>query len=123
MATTTLIGVPTTICFVRYVGNTKSFGFTLKDSAGVAIDITSYTFAMTLNSEEFPINADNEKFAMVGSIVDAATGKFKFTPSQPNADSYEAGNTWFFDVEVTDAGGDVGTFAIGTVAMRQGVTQ
>lgn len=78
-------------------GTNRPIAFTLKDSAGVAIDITGYTGKFDWS------DGPGEPIALAWtfSIVNASLGKFQFSVNQSDlinlpAESYEA-DMWIID--------------------------
>ena len=107
-----------TICWGR--GDSSAKGFIIQDSAGVAIDITGFTFKLTVNSEKDPSDATNEKFSIVGAITDAPNGKVAFSPTVTDTDITP--DTYFYDIEQT-AGGAISTLIIGKALIIQDITK
>ena len=89
------------ICWGR--GDSDAKGFIVQDSAGVAIDITGFTFRLTVNTEKDPeVGVGTELFTVTGVITDAANGKVAFAPTTTDTDQ-EPGK-YFYDIEQTAAG-------------------
>lgn len=63
------------------------------------IDITGYTFVMTLDPEKAPVSSANNLYSLVGTIVDAAAGRVSFAPSALQADQLGA---FYYDVQMID---------------------
>ena len=108
--------------FIEYA-RADSFAtvWTLTDSAGVAIDITGYTFKFTVNPDPAPLNADDEVFSINGVITDAPNGKVSFSPA--SIDTTVTPNTYFYDLQITDAGGKVRTAVISKFTITQDITK
>tara|TARA_R110000803_G_scaffold28011_5_gene65080 strand:- start:4058 stop:4408 length:351 start_codon:yes stop_codon:yes gene_type:complete len=87
------------ICYAR--GDSAPIAFTLTQ-AGVAIDITGYTFQFTVNTEKSPIDNSNEQFSLAGVITVALEGKVEFRPTTVNTDLTPA--KYYYDVSMVDAG-------------------
>lgn len=93
-----------------YRGDTYPVEYTIKDkTTGLAINITGYTFTMTVNADKDPPGTDttNQLFTVPGSITDAGNGKVEFTPTSTNTDQ-EAG-TYYYDVQMVDGSGNIRT--------------
>jgi hypothetical protein len=88
------------ICYAR--GDTVPIPFTIKQS-GVAVDITGYTFQLTVNSERNPADVSNEQFSIPGVITSAVDGEMEFRPSSVNTDL--SPKKYFYDVSMVDTGG------------------
>ena len=108
-----------TICWGR--GDSSAKGFTVKDSDEVAINITGFTFKLTVNSEKDPTDTTNQKFTVVGAITDAPNGKVAFSPTTANTD-IEPG-TYFYDIEQTDGGAAISTLIIGKCIIIQDISK
>jgi hypothetical protein len=104
----------------RFRGDTYADQFTLKDSAGVAIDISGYSFTFTLNTEKSPADTANEVYQLTGTITDAPGGKFEFAPSAVQADQV---GTFFYDVQMIDGGGGIRTLAKDKYKYTQDITK
>ena len=85
------------ICWARGDDDPKTF--TIKDSAGVAIDISGWTLSMAVNTDKDPLNTDNEIFNVAGVFVtDGTDGKISFTPPALSLDAVTAPGSAFYDV-------------------------
>ena len=112
--------LPTSLTIERIRGDTFPFVFTLSDSSGNPIDITSFTFLLTVDPSEDPPNADNNLFVLTGSIIDAVNGKVEFAPSAVQADNI---GEYFFDVQMTDASSAIRTIVKGPWTFTQDITK
>lgn len=104
----------------RYRGDSYADQFTIKDSAGVAVNIAGYTFTMTLNTEKSPIDNSNEVYQLSGTITDAPAGKVEFAPTPVQADIV---GTFFYDVQMVDGGGGIRTLAKDKYKYTQDITK
>jgi len=107
-----------TICWAR--GDSDAKGFIIQDSAGVAIDITGFTFKLTVNSEKDPLTTTNQQFTVTGAITDATAGKVAFSPSATDTDITP--DTYFYDIEQTESG-KISTLIIGKCLIVQDITK
>ena len=107
------------ICWGR--GDSSAKGFTVQDSNEVAIDITGFTFKLTINSEKDPTDTTNQQFTITGAITDATAGKVAFSPTTTDTDITP--DTYFYDIEQTDDGGAVSTLIIGKCLIVQDITK
>ena len=82
----------------------------LSENTGAVIDITGYTFLLTVDPEKKPSDATNNLFELTGTITDAATGLVEFAPNATQTD--EVG-TYFYDAQLTDTAGRIRTFNSG----------
>ena len=108
----------------RHRGDTKPIIFKLWEdkAAGKALNITSFTFRFTVNSEKAPLNTDNELFTLAGSIDGSPTdGRVKFTPTAVNMDLPP--KSYFFDFEVTDADGYISTEMLDKFKITQDISK
>ena len=91
----------------RKRGDTYADEFTVKSEiTGEAIDISGYSFLLTLNTEKNPVNEDDQVYQLTGSIVDAENGIVGFSPSAVEADLV---GTFYYDVQLTDPSGKIRT--------------
>ena len=89
------------LCWAR--GDDDPRTFTIKDAAGVVIDISTWTLSMAVNSDKDPLDTVNEIFSVAGVLVDegsgaGVTGKVSFTPPANTLDNVSAGEVAFYDV-------------------------
>jgi hypothetical protein len=71
--------------------------FTIRDSAGVALDISLYDFDLTVNSEKDP-TTNPAAFTIAGAFVtDGTDGKIGFTPGV--GDTAIAVGKYFYDLQ------------------------
>lgn len=66
------------------------------------INITGYSFTLTLDPFKAPVDATNNIYALAGTIVDAAAGRVSFAPSAIQADQL---GTFYYDVQMIDGAG------------------
>ena len=86
------------ICWARGDDDPKTF--TIRDSTGAAIDISSWTLSMAVNTDKDPANTTNEIFRVSGVFVtDGTDGKISFTPPAASLDSVTAPGSAFYDVQ------------------------
>jgi len=114
----------------RKRGDTKAIVFRLWEDkeAGTPLDITAFTFKFTVNKLKAPTVTDTPEFTLVGEIVGAATdGRMRFLPSAAEMDlpptNAETGVEYFFDFEVTDAEGLIGTEMLDKFKVVQDITK
>ncbi len=108
-----------TICWGR--GDSDAKGFVVQDSDGVAIDITGFTFKLTVNSEKDPTDQVNEQFTITGTLTAPTTGEVAFAPTTTDTDIVPA--TYFYDIEQTDGSGAIKTLIIGKALIVQDITK
>lgn len=109
----------------KHRGDTKPIVFQLwaDKEAGTPLDITDFTFKFTVNQKKDPVaGTDDPEFSLVGQIIlPAADGKVRFLPTAVNMDLSPA--TYFFDFEVTDADGYIGTEMLDKFKLSQDITK
>jgi hypothetical protein len=87
----------------RTRGDTLADRFTVTDSNGAPVNITSWAFALTLNSEKDPVDATNQIVSLAGVITNAAAGEVEFPWDDLEAD--QPPGTYYYDIQyVTDTG-------------------
>lgn len=85
------------VCWARGDNDPKTF--TIRDSSGVAVDISLWTMSMAVNTESDPPDTTTEIFNITGVFVtDGTDGKISFTPPAASLDSVEAPSTAYYDV-------------------------
>ncbi len=107
------------ICWGR--GDSDAKGFIIQDSNGVAIDITGFSFQMTVNTEKDPTDQVNEQFTIVGVIGVATDGTVSFAPTVTDTDITPG--IYFYDIEQTDAASRIKTVIKGKVSIIQDITK
>ncbi len=115
---------PANIKQVYVRGDTDPIQFRLTDSDGNPIDITSYTFRLSVDSVENPLDATRptatEIFAVDGTITDAAAGRFEFVITTVMSD--QTPGTYYYDVERTN-GTKSRTIVKSTFQIMQDITK
>jgi hypothetical protein len=81
-------------------GDSVPIPFTLTDLDGVAIDISGFTFELTVDPNPDPTDAGDNLFSLTGAITDAANGKFQFAPTIVQSD--QTPDTYFYDIQMID---------------------
>lgn len=105
----------------RKRGDTYADEFTIKSaSTKLPINITGYTFLLTLDPEKSPATADNNVYQLVGTILDAAAGRVEFAPSALQADLV---GSYFYDVQMIDGAGRKRTIITGKYRYVQDITK
>lgn len=85
------------ICWARGDDDPKTF--IIRDAAGVAIDISSWTLSMAVNTEKDPADTVNEIFVVAGAFVtDGTDGQISFTPPANSLDAVTAPGKAFYDI-------------------------
>lgn len=108
------------ICWAR--GDSDAKGFVVQDSAGVAVNITGFSFRLTVNTDKNPTqNVGEELFTIVGVITDAVNGKVAFAPTSTDTDQIPG--KYFYDVEQTDGSGLISTVIKGVAQIIQDISK
>lgn len=105
----------------RYRGDTRPDKFTLTTAAGAVVDITGYTFRLTVNKRKNPTDITAQVFTVTGTITNATAGQYEFRPSAGQVNVPPG--TYYYDVEVTDTGGYVTTLGVGSYIFVQDVSK
>lgn len=100
---------------------TRYRGDTAPDLFSLPIDITNYTFRMTVDTLQNPPDDTTALFEVVGTITDAAAGEFEFEPTAMQTDLPIG--TYYYDVEYTDAAGRIKTVAKGKYKIIQDISK
>jgi len=114
------IGTPTTCDIERRRGDTKDLRIRLTDS-GTAIDVTSFSGIITLDPSPAPDDALNNVFTTTGAPTGTPTDGIlvfdmvAFTAVSPGV--------FFYDVQITDAAGEISTLLIGKFTVKQDITK
>lgn len=108
-----------TICWGR--GDSSPNGFVMQDSLGAVRNITGFSFKLTVNAERAPADQVNEKFTIVGVLVDAPNGQVSFAPTVTDTDLPPG--TYYYDVEQIDGSGAISTLIIGKALIVQDITK
>jgi hypothetical protein len=107
------------LCFSR--GDTVPYTLTITSDGTTAINITGYTFALTVDPSPAPADALNNLFALVGSVTDGPNGIVEFELSAVQSD--QSPGVYFYDVQMTDGAGKIRTVASGQYEFLQDVTK
>jgi hypothetical protein len=107
----------------RFRGDTKADLFTIKRSNGQLVDITGFTFRMTVNDLENPSTGTpgNILMAITGVITNATKGEVEFAPTALQAD--QTPGSYFYDVEMTDVASRITTIAKGSYVFTQDISK
>lgn len=106
----------------RVRGDTKPIAKILKnDDTGLATDISGYSFLLSVDTRQNPPDTTTQQFQIAGSITDAVGGKVEFQPSVGQAD--QVPGVYWYDIQVTNASGDIETLVKGKWKIRQDITK
>ncbi len=121
MALINLCPVELDLCVTR--GDNTPFFLAIKDSAGAALDIASYTFRMAVDPAETP-DPGAPIFSLAGVIVVPATnGIVQFSPTSANNDPAAGPAEYFWDCEMTTDLAKILTIAKGKYTIEQDISK
>ena len=118
----------TEIC--RFRGDTQPINITVRDKQSVTLDsgtagtittvrnVTSDTYALTVDTLEQPADDTTEQFTVAGTIIDGPNGKVQFAITSTEADIAAA--TYFYSIRQT-SGGNVVTIAKGQYTIEENI--
>ena len=113
---------PVALTVQRTKGDTYPEEFILRDASQTPIDVTGFTFVLTVDTREEPDDATTNQFQLTGVLEDAPNGRISFQPSQPNADLLDPG-TYFYDIQQTDGASNIRTISKGQYIILPQITQ
>lgn len=110
----------TKIKIKRTRGDTARLVFTVKDSKGVAVNISAWTaFTMTVDTAEYPVDNANNVSQMNGVLIGGGTeGRVYFV-----VDGTIPVGDYFFDIQAIDANSEKITIAKGGWIVEQDITK
>jgi len=108
-----------------YRGDSYPLELTIKNKeTKELIDLTGYSFLLTVDSLKTPIDALTKVFEVAG-VVDpdqvVSTGKVTFTPTEVQTDITT--KKYFYDVQMTDASAHIRTIVKDTFTILQDITK
>jgi hypothetical protein len=115
------VAEPVEINLCRRRGDTFADEFTIKDAAGAVIDISGFSFLLTVDPSPNPTDSGNNLFQLTGSLTDPTNGVVQFAPSAVQSD--QTPSVYFYDIQMTDGGGAIRTIAVGEYEIFQDVTK
>ncbi len=93
----------------------------MSKSSNTAVDITGYSFVMTVDPSNAPTSSANNLFQITGVIDDATGGLVSFAPSALQAD--QTVGRYYYDIQMTDNSGAVRTIQTGAYIFEQDITK
>jgi hypothetical protein len=110
------------VAITRKRGDTYADEIIVKSAkTGLAVNITGYSFTMTLDPEKAPLDNTNNLYALVGTILDAPNGRVEFAPS--STQSNQTPGTYFYDVQMIDGAGRKRTIALDKYKYEQDISK
>lgn len=107
------------IDYVR--GDSRPIEFVVADEKGAAVDITGWTFELTVDPSPSPPDANTLLMQIAGTIVSGPDGTVQFSPTIAQSDF--APGRHFYDVQAIDAAGAKSTIVTGAFTLHQDVTK
>jgi hypothetical protein len=104
----------------RFRGDTIPIVFNVT-SNGVAVDITSWSFTLTIDPSTNPADAAKNVLQLTGTLTAPLTGEVTFTMTALQADI--APGTYHYDVQGTDGAGVIRTFGVAKFVIDQDITK
>jgi hypothetical protein len=105
----------------RVRGDTFPFSFVIKDSSGTVVDISGFSYKLSVDPSDEPSDETGQLFQVVGVVPTGTDGVVTFTLSADNAD--QTPGTYYFDLEQTDDNSKIRTVAKGEWIVKQDVTK
>ncbi len=103
-----------TICWGR--GDSDAKGFIIED-----VDITGFTFKLTVDSRKNPDDVTTQQFSLAGSITDGPNGAVSFTPTTTDTDITPG--VYYYDIQQTDLSAAIKTLIKGRALIEQDLTK
>ena len=104
----------------RFRGDTRRIRRYVKTDAQAVVDITDWTFKLTVNVHKDPVDETDQVFQVAGVIADAPNGVVDFTPLAADVD-WVGSN--FFDIEAVDSDSGKSTLYKGQFTLLQDITK
>jgi len=88
---------------------------------GVALDISGYSFILTVSEFQSPGPSDSNLYQITGTIEDASAGIVHFSPTDIQAD--QEPKRFFYDIQMIDQGGAKRTIKKDIYTYMQDITK
>lgn len=85
------------------------------------LDITGWSFTLTVDTQRNPPDASTNLFSVVGNITDAVNGRVQFAPSTTNTDQPPA--KYWYDIQQIDGAGRRRTIVKARFIIEQDITK
>ena len=107
-----------------FKSDSPDYEITVKDSAGTVIDITGYTFYMTIKENIDDTDANAKVSKIVTSHTDATNGETTISLSSTDTNQTVSSSTqkYVYDIRMKDTTGKVTTLLHGNFKIKQAVT-
>lgn len=105
----------------RKRGDTYADELTLTSSStGLPINITGYSFLLTVDTKQYPTDETTQVYQVVGTIISGVNGRVEFAPSAMQADNV---GDYYYDVQMLDGAGRKRTIVSGKYKYVQDITK
>lgn len=91
------------------------------DTTGAAIDITGFTFKMTLDPSKAPVDNTTKLYEIDGTIINGPADRVEFAPTSQQADQLPS--TYYYDIQMVDGLGRKRTIALDKYVYQQDITK
>ena len=108
------------IDITRLRGDTFPIVF-LVTSGGTPVNITGWTFTLTIDPSDAPADAGSNVLALTGVLTDPTGGEVTFTMTALEADI--APGAYNYDVQGVDGAGVIRTFGVAKFIIDQDITK
>jgi hypothetical protein len=109
------------VAITRKRGDTYADEIIVKSAkTKLPVDITGYSFVMTLDPGKAPVDATTNVYSIAGVILDAVAGRVEFAPTLAQADQLGG---FYYDVQMTDGAGRKRTIALDKYTYTQDITK
>ena len=105
----------------RRRGDTYADMICLKDKRENPIDITGYTFTLTVSKDPRPEDKSKQLYDIEGVIVEADKGTVEFAPT--GAQAHQKAGVYYYDIEMRDELGRIRTIEHGKYTYIQDITK
>ena len=90
-------------------------------TTGLPVNITGYSFTMTLDPSKAPVDATNNLYSIAGVIVgNPLDGRVEFAPTAMQADQV---GVFYYDVQMVDGAGRKRTVALDKYTYTQDISK
>lgn len=107
------------VCVSR--GDSPVMFANVKDLTGDVVDVTGYTFTLTVGPAPDPSDDSNQIFQISGTVVDGPNGRVRFQPSTSNTDLTPS--VYFYDIQMVTTAPSVRTVLAGQFEVKQDITK
>jgi len=104
-------------------GDTLEYAFSWSDSDGVALPLSAYTALMQLKLTKESATSEVEITHLTGVTLTDAKPNISFTVSATDINSLTINTPYFYDLQLTSAGGVITTILTGTIVPVQDVSR